>query len=404
MVAFTKTPPRRIDGMGSADTILVVVNTDHQNAQDGGVVRLDLGAAGFGDGTGWIGDVSYEVHDLLSDQRFTWHGADNYVRLGPVDAAAGHVFSIHRLDFARSTERAHMSPATAASAKGNAAKTAPAPVAAGKAAGIPRPGQPQHTPVQNAPDWFRDVVIYQLHVRSFADSNADGVGDFDGLISRLDYLVDLGIDAIWLLPFMPSPLRDDGYDIADYESVNPAYGDMASFKRFLRAAHDRGLKVIVELVMNHTSDQHPWFQRARKAPARQPLPRLLRLERHHREVRGRADHLPGLRELELGVGRGGAELLLAPLLLASARPELRQPRCARVMFKIFDRWFQARRRRCPPRRDPVPLRAGGDELREPRRDPRVPQVAAQLHGREVPGADAARRGQPVAGGRGRVLR
>ncbi|MCU1400466.1 MAG: alpha amylase, catalytic subdomain [Acidimicrobiales bacterium] len=119
----------------------------------------------------------------------------------------------------------------------------------------------------NAPDWFRDVVIYQLHVRSFADSNGDGTGDFDGLTSRLDYLVDLGIDAIWLLPFFPSPLRDDGYDIADYESVNPAYGDMASFKRFLKAAHDRGLKVIVELVMNHTSDQHPWFQRARRAPA-----------------------------------------------------------------------------------------------------------------------------------------
>ena len=145
--------------------------------------------------------------------------------------------------------------------KGGAAKAASAKAAAAIHALVNR-----STPVQNAPDWFRDVVIYQLHVRSFADSNADGIGDFDGLISRLDYLVDLGIDAIWLLPFMPSPLRDDGYDIADYESVNPAYGDMASFKRFLRAAHDRSLKVIVELVMNHTSDQHPWFQRARKAP------------------------------------------------------------------------------------------------------------------------------------------
>ena len=116
-------------------------------------------------------------------------------------------------------------------------------------------------------DWFRDVVIYQLHVRSFADSNGDGIGDFDGLTSRLDYLVDLGIEAIWLLPFFPSPLRDDGYDIADYESVNPSYGDLPAFKRFLKAAHDRGLKVIVELVMNHTSDQHAWFQRARRSPA-----------------------------------------------------------------------------------------------------------------------------------------
>jgi maltose alpha-D-glucosyltransferase / alpha-amylase len=115
-------------------------------------------------------------------------------------------------------------------------------------------------------DWFRDAVIYELHVRAYADSNGDGTGDFDGLTSRLDYLVELGATAVWLLPFYPSPLRDDGYDIADYRVVNPTYGNMRSFKRFLRAAHERGLKVITELVINHTSDQHPWFQRARKAP------------------------------------------------------------------------------------------------------------------------------------------
>ncbi len=115
-------------------------------------------------------------------------------------------------------------------------------------------------------DWYRDAVVYQLHVRSFADSNADGTGDFDGLTERLDYLVDLGVDAVWLLPFFPSPLRDDGYDIADSRGVNPAYGDMAAFRRFLAAAHARGLRVIIEMVLNHTSDQHPWFQRARRAP------------------------------------------------------------------------------------------------------------------------------------------
>ncbi len=119
-------------------------------------------------------------------------------------------------------------------------------------------------------DWFRDAVIYELHVRAFADSDGDGTGDFDGLTSRLDYLVDLGITAVWLLPFYPSPLRDDGYDIADYRVVNPTYGNMRSFKRFLKAAHERGLKVITELVINHTSDQHPWFQRARKAPKGSP--------------------------------------------------------------------------------------------------------------------------------------
>jgi len=115
------------------------------------------------------------------------------------------------------------------------------------------------------PHWYKDAIIYQLHVRAFSDSNGDGIGDFGGLIERLDYLRDLGITAIWLLPFYPSPLRDDGYDIADYTSVHPSYGSLADFKRFLREAHARGLRVITELVINHTSDQHPWFQRARRA-------------------------------------------------------------------------------------------------------------------------------------------
>ncbi|MBK5222870.1 MAG: maltose alpha-D-glucosyltransferase [Acidimicrobiia bacterium] len=116
------------------------------------------------------------------------------------------------------------------------------------------------------PEWYRDAVIYQLHVRSFADDNGDGIGDFEGLTSRLDYLADLGVTALWLLPFYPSPLKDDGYDIADYNGVNPSYGTMADLRRFLRSAHDRGLRVITELVMNHTSDQHAWFQRARTSP------------------------------------------------------------------------------------------------------------------------------------------
>ena len=119
-------------------------------------------------------------------------------------------------------------------------------------------------------DWFKDAVVYELHIRAFTDSNGDGTGDFDGLRSRLDYLSDLGVTAIWILPFYPSPLRDVGYDIADYRVVNPDYGTMRAFKRFLAAAHDRGLKVITELVINHTSDQHPWFEKARRAPAGSP--------------------------------------------------------------------------------------------------------------------------------------
>jgi len=115
------------------------------------------------------------------------------------------------------------------------------------------------------PRWYQDAVIYELHVRAFADSDGDGVGDFRGLTHKLDYLQDLGVTALWLLPFYPSPLRDDGYDIADYSSVHPDYGTMEDFRTFLDEAHRRGLRVITELVLNHTSDQHPWFQRARRA-------------------------------------------------------------------------------------------------------------------------------------------
>ncbi|HLX44151.1 MAG TPA: maltose alpha-D-glucosyltransferase, partial [Bryobacteraceae bacterium] len=116
------------------------------------------------------------------------------------------------------------------------------------------------------PLWYKDALIYELHVRAFADGNNDGVGDFPGLIQKLDYLQDLGVTCLWLLPFFPSPLRDDGYDIADYMNVHPHYGTIDDFKTFLAAAHDRGLQVMIEMVMNHTSDQHPWFQAARNAP------------------------------------------------------------------------------------------------------------------------------------------
>jgi maltose alpha-D-glucosyltransferase/alpha-amylase len=116
------------------------------------------------------------------------------------------------------------------------------------------------------PLWYKDAIIYELHVRAFADSNNDGIGDFPGLMSRLDYLKDLGITCIWLLPFFPSPLRDDGYDISNYTDVNSSYGTLSDFKAFLDAAHHRGMQVMIELVVNHTSDQHPWFKAARQAP------------------------------------------------------------------------------------------------------------------------------------------
>ncbi|HKT93506.1 MAG TPA: maltose alpha-D-glucosyltransferase [Paraburkholderia sp.] len=115
------------------------------------------------------------------------------------------------------------------------------------------------------PLWYKDAIIYQVHVKSFFDSNNDGVGDFPGLLAKLDYIAGLGVTAIWLLPFYPSPRRDDGYDIADYRNVHPDYGQLADVRRFIQEAHTRGIRVITELVINHTSDQHPWFQRARRA-------------------------------------------------------------------------------------------------------------------------------------------
>jgi maltose alpha-D-glucosyltransferase/alpha-amylase len=129
------------------------------------------------------------------------------------------------------------------------------------------------TPMSAAPEdplWFKDAIIYQLHLKSFFDSNNDGVGDFRGLMDKLDYISELGVTAVWLLPFYPSPRRDDGYDIADYRGVHADYGTLADATAFVQAAHDRGLKVITELVINHTSDQHPWFQRARTAPKGSP--------------------------------------------------------------------------------------------------------------------------------------
>src|SRR5690606_37099597 len=125
-------------------------------------------------------------------------------------------------------------------------------------------------PFTRKPLWYKDAVIYEAHIKSYHDSDGDGMGDFPGLIAKLDYIRDVGVDTIWLLPFYPSPLRDDGYDISDYRSVNPSYGTLSDFRTFLDEAHARGIHVITEVVINHTSDKHPWFERARRAPAGSP--------------------------------------------------------------------------------------------------------------------------------------
>ena len=142
-------------------------------------------------------------------------------------------------------------------------------------------------------------------MRAFADSDGDGIGDFVGLTQKLDYLQDLGVTAIWLLPFYPSPLRDEGYDISDYRGINPAYGTLRQFRRFLDEAHKRGLRVITELVLNHTSDQHPWFQRARRAPAGQPRSATGTCGATTRpRTRDARIIFQRLRAVELGVGSG----------------------------------------------------------------------------------------------------
>ena len=113
-------------------------------------------------------------------------------------------------------------------------------------------------------NWYQNAIFYQINVRAFKDSNADGWGDLQGIVSQIDYLKTLGVDCIWLMPIYPSPLKDDGYDIADFKSIHPNYGTLDDLKDLIAAAHDAGIKIIMELVLNHTSDQHPWFQAARK--------------------------------------------------------------------------------------------------------------------------------------------
>ena len=129
---------------------------------------------------------------------------------------------------------------------------------------------PRTTPLDVDPLWYKDAVIYELHVKAFFDSNNDGIGDFPGLTAKLDYLQALGVNTLWILPFYPSPMHDDGYDISDYRNIFPEYGSRKDFTTFVRAAHERGLRVITELVINHTSDQHAWFKAARRAPPGSP--------------------------------------------------------------------------------------------------------------------------------------
>ncbi len=210
MIAYSKT--------SGEDSILVVVNVDPHHAQTGWV-ELDLAALGL------PADTPYQMHDLLSGARFLWRGARNYVALDP----------------------------------GALRRTLPHPPQACAPSAISiifcdMNSQPEPPPFTGDPLWYKDAVIYEVHVRAFYDSNDDGIGDFGGITRKLDYIQELGVNTIWLLPFYPSPGRDDGYDIADYHNIHPQYGTRREFRAFVREAHRRGLRVITELVINHTSD------------------------------------------------------------------------------------------------------------------------------------------------------
>ena len=181
-------------------------------------------------------------------------------------------------------------------------------------------------PAPADPHWYKDAVIYQTHVKAFHDANGDGIGDFEGMIAKLDYIQELGVSVIWLLPFYPSPLRDDGYDIADYRTVHPSYGTLKD----VAPADPRGAPA--RPAGDHRARDQPHLRPASLVPARASgaagldQAQLLCLERHRQEVPGHADHLRRHREVELDLGRRGAGLFLASLLQPPARPQLRQSR------------------------------------------------------------------------------
>ena len=253
------------------------------------------------------------------------------------------------------------------------------------------------------PLWYKDAIIYQLHVKAFYDSNDDGIGDFNGLTQRLDYLQDLGVTALWLLPFYPSPGRDDGYDIADYRRINPDFGSMKDFRRFMSEAKRRGLRVITELVINHTSDQHPWFKRARRSRKGSGARDWYVWSDTDQKYLGTRIIFTDT-EKSNWTGPGSGRLFLAPLLFPPARPQLRQS--ARLLGDGAGDapLARLRRRRLPPGRHSLSVRARRHQQRKPPRDACRDQAAARRN--RLPFAEylSACRSEPMAGGRPRLFR
>ena len=241
----------------------------------------------------------------------------------------------------------------------------------------PIPVSPARAPFDPSVRWFQRAVFYEVFIRGFFDANNDGVGRHPGLIAKLDYLEWLGIDCLWLLPFYPSPLRDGGYDISDFFTVHPESGTRRRpGRRCSTDAHRRGIRVIADLVMNHTSDQHPWFVESRSARG-QPQGRLVRVERRRPALARGPGRLHRRRAVQLDLGRRPRAVLLAPLLLPPARPQLRQPRSGRRHARRGPVLARPRPRRVPARRRALPLPARRHGGGEPARDPRLHQADPQ---------------------------
>ena len=253
------------------------------------------------------------------------------------------------------------------------------------------------------PLWFKRAVFYEIHIRGFFDGNDDGSGDFRGLIDKLDYLEWLGVDCLWLLPMYESPLRDGGYDISNFFALHPDYGSVDDFREFVEQAHQRGMRVIADLVMNHTSADHPWFQESRTDQTNPKHDWYVWSDTDERYPEARVIFIDS-RAVELDARPAARRVLLAPLLPPPAGSQLRQPGGAGGDARGAALLARPRHRRLPARRRALPLRAGRDERREPPRVARVPEARSRRGRRALPRPLAARRGEPVAGGRRRLLR
>ena len=251
--------------------------------------------------------------------------------------------------------------------------------------------------------WFQQAVFYEVLIRGFFDANNDGTGDLPGLRAKLDYIEWLGIDCIWMLPFYPSPFRDGGYDISDFFNVHPDYGSIGDLVAFLDDAHRRGIRVIADLVMNHTSDEHPWFIESRSSRDNAKADWYVWNDDDQSWPDARVV-FTDVETLQLDLGRHPPAVLLAPLLPPPARPQLREPRSGRHHDRPRPLLARPRLRRLPARRRALPLPARRDHRGAPARDPRVHQAGSQADRRRLSGTHPARRGQRVAERRGRLLR